>query len=374
MEKSKVFFTDLRATPTMNLLQKLERLVKKAGIENIDFTGKYTAIKIHFGEPGNLAYLRPNYSKVIADVIKSAGGKVFLTDCNTLYVGRRKDALEHLDAAYENGYNPFTTGCQIIIGDGLKGTDEAYVPVPGGEYVKEAKIGRAIMDADILISLTHFKGHELTGFGGALKNIGMGCGSRAGKMEMHSDGKPQINQDTCVGCKACAKICAHSAITITDQKAKINYAKCVGCGRCIGTCHFNAIGAAWDESNDILNKKIAEYSLAVVKDRPHFHISLVIDVAPFCDCHAENDLPIIPDIGMFASFDPVALDVACADMANQAPIISGSYLEEQLKNQASKNNKQDHFMATHPETNWMVCVDHAEKIGIGTKSYELIVV
>lgn len=372
MEKSKVFFTNLRATPNMNLLQKLERLVKKAGIEQIDFTGKYTAIKIHFGEPGNLAYLRPNYSKVIADVIKSLGGKVFLTDCNTLYVGRRKDALEHLDAAYENGYNPFTTGCQIIIGDGLKGTDEAYVPVPCGEYVKEAKIGRAVMDADIIISLTHFKGHELTGFGGTLKNIGMGCGSRAGKMEMHSDGKPNIRQETCVGCKACAKICAHGAITITDKKAKINYGKCVGCGRCIGTCHFNAIGAAWDESNDILNKKIAEYSWAVLKDRPHFHISLVIDVAPFCDCHAENDLPIIPDIGMFASFDPVALDMACADMANQAPIIAGSYLEEQLKNLANKNNEGDHFITTHPETNWMICVDHAEKIGIGTKSYELI--
>ena len=372
MEKSKVFFTNLRATSNMNLLQKLERLVKKAGIEQIDFTSKYTAIKIHFGEPGNLAYLRPNYSKVIADVIKSLGGKVFLTDCNTLYVGRRKDALEHLDAAYENGYNPFTTGCQIIIGDGLKGTDEAYIPVPCGEYVKEAKIGRAVMDADILISLTHFKGHELTGFGGALKNIGMGCGSRAGKMEMHSDGKPGINNETCVGCKACAKICAHSAITITDKKAKIDYGKCVGCGRCIGACHFNAIGAAWDESNDILNKKIAEYSWAVLNDRPHFHISLVIDVAPFCDCHAENDLPIIPDIGMFASFDPVALDMACADMANEAPIISGSYLEEQLKNKASKGKEQDHFAATHPETNWMVCLDHAEKLGIGTKSYELI--
>jgi len=372
MEKSKVFFTNLRATSNMNLLQKLERLVKKAGIEQIDFTSKYTAIKIHFGEPGNLAYLRPNYSKVIADVIKSLGGKVFLTDCNTLYVGRRKDALEHLDAAYENGYNPFTTGCQIIIGDGLKGTDEAYIPVPCGEYVKEAKIGRAVMDADILISLTHFKGHELTGFGGALKNIGMGCGSRAGKMEMHSDGKPKIRQATCVGCKACAKICAHSAITITDKKAHIDYGKCVGCGRCIGACHFNAIGAAWDESNDILNKKIAEYSWAVLNDRPHFHISLVIDVAPFCDCHAENDLPIIPDIGMFASFDPVALDMACADMANEAPIISGSYLEEQLKNKASKGKEQDHFVATHPETNWMVCLDHAEKIGIGTKSYELI--
>ena len=372
MDKSKVYFTNLRATRNMNLLQKLERLVIKAGIEQINFKGKYTAIKIHFGEPGNLAFLRPNYSKVIADLVKKLGGKVFLTDCNTLYVGRRKDALEHLDAAYENGYNPFTTGCQIIIGDGLKGTDEAYVPVPNGEHVKEAKIGRAIMDADIIISMTHFKGHELAGFGGALKNIGMGCGSRAGKMEMHSDGKPSVNSETCVGCGACVKICAHSAITVTDKKAKINHLNCVGCGRCIGICHFNAIGAAWDESNDILNKKVAEYSLAVLNDRPHFHISLVIDVAPFCDCHAENDMPIIPDIGMFASFDPVALDMACADMANQAPVIAGSYLEEQLKSQTDNCDEHDHFSATHPVTNWLVCLDHAEKIGIGTKLYELI--
>jgi uncharacterized Fe-S center protein len=371
MEKSKVYFTNMRATANMNLLQKLEKLVKKAGIAQIDFKGKYTAIKIHFGEPGNLAYLRPNYSKVIVDVIKDMGGKVFLTDCNTLYVGRRKDALEHLDAAYENGYNPFTTGCQIIIGDGLKGTDESYVPVPCGEYVKEAKIGRAIMDADIIVSLNHFKGHELTGFGGALKNIGMGCGSRAGKMEMHSDGKPSIDRENCVGCGACAKICAHSAITLTDKKAKIDHTKCVGCGRCIGTCHFNAINAAWDESNDVLNKKIAEYTWAVLHDRPHFHISLVVDVSPNCDCHAENDVPIIPDIGMFASFDPVALDMACADMANQAPVISDSYLAEQLKNKHS-SGEHDHFGSAHPETNWISCVDYAEKIGLGIKSYELI--
>lgn len=370
MEKSKVYFTNMRASGNMNLLQKLERLVKKAGIEQIDFKGKYTAIKIHFGEPGNLAYLRPNYAKVIADVVKSQGGKVFLTDCNTLYVGRRKDALEHMDAAYENGYNPFTTGCQIIIGDGLKGTDEAYIPVPNGECVKEAKIGRAVMDADILISLNHFKGHELTGFGGALKNIGMGSGSRAGKMEMHSDGKPRVRTKACVGCGACVKICAHDAPTITDKKATIDHEKCVGCGRCIGVCRFDAIAAAWDASNDVLNKKIAEYTWAVLHGRPHFHISLVIDVSPNCDCHAENDVPLIPDIGMFASFDPVALDMACADMANQAPVISGSYLAEQIKKQ--EKPAKDHFYAAHPETNWLSCVEHAEKIGIGTKAYELI--
>jgi uncharacterized protein len=392
MEKAKVYFSDLRATRTMNLMQKLARLVKAAGIEKIDFKDKFTAVKIHLGEPGNLGYLRPNYAKVIVDVIKSLGGKVFLTDCNTLYVGRRKNALEHLDAAYENGYNPFTTGCQVIIADGLKGTDEACVPIPNGEHVKEAKIGRALMDADIIISLNHFKCHELTGIGGALKNLGMGSGSRAGKMEMHSDGKPSVDGKTCVGCKTCLEICAQSAIAVTDQKAKIDRAKCVGCGRCIAICPVGAIihgtdGASansrtayysnarnWDESSDVLNKKMAEYAWAVVHDRPHFHISLVIDVAPNCDCHPENDVPIVPDIGIFASFDPVALDMACADAVNKAPVITGSYLAEQLEKQGNKAGEADHFCATHPTTNWLVCLDHAEKIGIGTKVYEIITV
>ena len=185
MNKSKVYFTNMRAYPDMNLLQKLRKLMVAAGIGEIDFNEKFTAIKIHFGEPGNLAFLRPNFAKVVADYIKEQGGRPFLTDCNTLYVGRRKNALDHLEAAYENGFTPYSTGCPIIIAAGLKGTDEALVPVVGGEYVKEAKIGRAVMDADIVVSLNHFKGHEVAGFGGAIKNLGMGCGSRAGKMEQH---------------------------------------------------------------------------------------------------------------------------------------------------------------------------------------------
>lgn len=363
---SKVYFTNFRTTHRENLPQKLARLVKSAGmLDEIDFENKYTAIKIHFGEPGNLSYLRPNYARVIVDLIKNAGGKVFLTDCNTLYVGRRKNALDHLDAAYENGYNPFTLGCQILIGDGLKGTDDVAVPVDG-DYVHQAKIGRAVMDADIVISMNHFKGHEATGFGGALKNLGMGCGSRAGKMEMHSAGKPLVLKGQCIGCGACAKICAHSAITISDKKASIDHSKCVGCGRCIGICPQDAVSPANDESNDILNRKIAEYTKAVVQNRPNFHISLVVDVSPNCDCHRENDVPIVPNVGMFASFDPVALDMACADAVNRQSVLPGSILSELPQTMG------DRFGDTHPETNWMVAIDHAVKIGLGSKEYELI--
>lgn len=367
MAVSNVYYTNMRTTLTENLLQKLERLVKKAGMMDIDFNNKYTAIKIHFGEPGNLAYLRANYSKVRVDLIRSQSGKVFLTDCNTLYVGRRKNALDHLDAAYENGYNPFTTGCHMIIADGLKGTDEALVPIDG-EYVKEAKIGRAIMDADIVISLTHFKGHEATGFGGTLKNLGMGSGSRAGKMEMHNAGKPFVHTDKCIGCGACQRYCAHSAITVLERKASIDTSKCVGCGRCIGACPVDAVDSMCDEANDILNRKIAEYTLAVLKGRPNFHVSLVVDVSPNCDCHSENDAPIVPNVGMFASFDPVALDMACVDAVNSQPVLAGSFLAEQ------EHHSHDHFINTHPDTNWETCIDHAVKLGLGNKEYNLITI
>lgn len=366
MGKSKVYFTDMKAKPGENLQMKLQRLMKKAGIESIDFQDKYVAIKIHFGERGNLSYLRPNYAKTVADMVKELGGHPFLTDCNTLYVGGRKNALDHIETAYLNGFSPFSTGCHILIGDGLKGTDDVEVPVDG-EWVKKAKIGRAVMDADIIISLTHFKGHELTGFGGTLKNLGMGCGSRAGKMDMHSTGKPYVKQELCIGCHQCEKICAHGAPEFADGKARINHDKCVGCGRCIGVCPKDAVCAAKDATNEIINKKIAEYSLAVVQGRPNFHISLVVDVSPYCDCHGENDRAIVPNVGMFASFDPVALDVACADAVNAQPVIVDSLLGE-----SCGHEDRDHFGKVSPNTDWKVAIDHGVKLGLGNKEYELI--
>lgn len=372
MKQSKVYFCDLRAKPGTSLQMKLEKLIRAAGIEQIDFEKKMVAIKIHFGEPGNLSYLRPNYAKTVVDVVKSLGGRPFLTDCNTLYVGRRKDALEHMEAAYENGFSPFSTGCHIIIGDGLKGTDEVAVPVQGGEYVKEAKIGRAIMDADVFISLSHFKGHECTGFGGCIKNIGMGCGSRAGKMEQHNSGKPSISEKKCRGCGMCMKNCAQGALSFNEQhKAVIDHDKCVGCGRCLGACNFDAIYNGNYSANADLNRKMAEYAKAVVDGRPAFHINLVMDISPYCDCHAENDLPILPDVGMFASFDPVALDQACVDACLKQQPIPGSLLDEQLHAKDFCDH-HDHFVNTTPESEWQSCLEHAEKIGLGSREYELV--
>ena len=322
MSASKVYFSDMRCPVGTGLLDKLKKLIEKAGIDSIDMDSKFVAIKIHFGEPGNLSFLRPNFAKMVADKVTSLGGRPFLTDCNTLYVGRRKHALEHLAAAQENGFSPLSTGCQMIIADGLKGTDEMEVPLEGYDHFQSAFIGRAIMDADIFISLTHFKGHELTGFGGAIKNIGMGCGSRAGKMAMHS----------------------------------------------IGVCNFDAISNAFDAESTILNERMAEYTKAVIQNRPHFHVSIVNQVSPYCDCHAENDAAVVPDIGMFAGFDPVALDHACIDAVNAAPAISTSVLGQ------CAHEHNDHFTDIHPKTNWRSQIEHARKIGIGNVDYELVTV
>ena len=376
MEKAKVYFTDFRtAAYGDGLPAKLKKLMRRAGVGTIDMEGKFVAIKMHFGELGNISYLRPNYAKAVADLVKEEGGKPFLTDCNTMYPGSRKNALEHLYCAWENGFTPMTVGCPVLIGDGLKGTDDVAVPVVGGEYVKEAKIGRAVMAADVFISLSHFKGHETTGFGGAIKNIGMGCGSRAGKAEQHSNGKPSIDAARCRGCRKCRRECANDGLVFDSETGKmtVDLAHCVGCGRCLGACNFDAIEFREDDAVEVLNRRMAEYAKAVVDGRPHFHVSLIVDVSPYCDCHGENDAPILPNIGMFASFDPLALDQACADACLAANPLPGSRLSDNMARQGFVD-LGDHFRNTTPESDWESCLVHAEKIGLGTREYELITV
>lgn len=374
MEKARVYFTDFRTPYGGDTMPgKLKKLIRKAGIAQLNLEGQFVAIKIHFGELGNVSYLRPNYARAVVDVVKELGGKPFLTDCNTLYPGSRKNALEHLYCAWENGFTPLTVGCPILIGDGLKGTDDIEVPVRGGEYVKNAKIGRALMDADVIISMTHFKGHETTGFGGALKNLGMGCGSRAGKKEQHNNGKAYVQQEICRGCRRCMRECANNGLVFDPETRKMHVDKehCVGCGRCVGACNFDAIDFEDPNSNQMLNYRIAEYAKAVVDGRPQFHISLVMDISPNCDCHVENDAPILPDVGMFASFDPLALDQACVDACMKCEPLPNSQLGEHMRDPHFVDH-HDHFTNSTPESEWQSCLSHAEKIGLGTRDYELI--
>jgi uncharacterized Fe-S center protein len=422
MDKAKVFYTNLRTKPGMSLLKKLRNLVKAAGIENINFEGQYTAIKLHFGEPGNMAYIRPNYVATIVDLLNSLGAKTIVTDSNTLYKGLRDNAVDHLKSAMVNGFNPIQVNCNVIIADGLKGTNYASIPVEGAKYCRAPKIGQAVADADIIISMNHFKGHEQAGFGGALKNLGMGCASIAGKLELHSSSQPKVNAKKCIGCKICEKNCNHSAITVgPDRLAVIDYEKCVGCGQCVALCQYEgAVLASWDTS-EVLNYKIAEYTKAVLKDKPNFHISFIMNVSPECDCWGHNDIAIVPDLGMLASFDPVALDQACADFVNSAPAINGWIPKQPAAGTASAdgtasasspasaegtsctsgttasdccctNHGHDHshehaacdsvhdaapedkFKIIHPDTDWEAGLRYAEELGIGTRQYELVTV
>lgn len=321
MEKAKVYFSDLRTSPTSNLLDKMERLLKRAGIGQLPLKDSFTAIKIHFGEPGNLAYIRPNYAARMANLLRSFGAKPFLTDCNTLYSGRRSNAVDHLQSAMENGFNPISAQCQVIIADGLKGTDYREIPVDG-EYCPAPKIGTAIADADIIISMNHFKGHEQAGFGGALKNLGMGCASVGGKLELHASSQPKVATENCIGCNICVKHCAHDAIHLNaERKAEIDYTKCVGCGQCVALC--------------------------------------------------QHDAAIIPDLGMLASADPVALDKACADLVIQAPVLHSDNVLAK-KHEHEDLCGCDKFHMIHPDTDWLAGLRHAEKIGLGTMDYELI--
>ena len=380
MEKSKVFFTNLRTVPGNDLLTKLERLIRTAGIGEIDFDGKFTAIKIHFGEPGNMAYIRPNYAARVVDVIRSLGGKPFLTDSNTLYTGARSNAVDHLNTANENGFNRISAHCDVIIADGLKGTGYKEVPC-GGKYCPSPKIGAAIVDADVIISMNHFKGHGESGFGGALKNLGMGCASVGGKLELHSSSQPMIVPENCIGCKVCEKYCRHDAVKIVDRKAVIDYNKCVGCGQCVAVCQKSAAVIKDYDTSEVLNSKIAEYAYAVVNGKPSFHISFIMNVSPNCDCWGHNDAALVPDIGIAASFDPIALDCACADLVTAAPSLKGNAISDKDQEHSAEcscghhhHKGEDKFRLVHPDTNWQAGVEYGEQIGLGRRSYELVYV
>ncbi len=361
---AEVFFTDLRANSGNNLLDKVDRLFERAGFASLIKPRDLVAVKLHFGERGNTAYVRPQFVRQVVTKIRAAGGRPFLTDAGTLYVGSRANAVDHVETALANGFAYATVNAPVIIADGLSGRDHVTVPVDL-KHFKEAKVASAAYQADALIAVTHFKGHEATGFGGVLKNIGMGLGTRAAKQAMHSDVLPAVDPDRCIGCGRCAEWCPAGAITI-DDKAQIDAAKCMGCGECTITCIEGAVEISWKSDASSLQERMVEYAFAVLKNKrgKAGFITFLLDVSPNCDCWNYNDVPVVPDVGILAGTDPVALDQACVDLVNAQPAMPNSAV--------NLPPGTDKFKKIYPDIDWNFQLAYGEQIGLGSRNYRLI--
>jgi uncharacterized protein len=363
---SKVFFSNFRCNSKDNIFSKTKKLFANAEFNKSIKENEFVALKTHFGEYGNLAYIPAPVIKTIVTLVKDLGGKPFITDTNTLYRGSRSNAVDHLQNAVLNGFVMETAGAPLIIADGLRGNDYRTVPVDSKHY-KEIKVASAIYDADLVIVVSHVKGHELYGFGGAIKNIAMGCAPSSGKQMIHSDMKPRVKESLCIACKACIKRCPVSAITLNEKKkAFINQGKCISCGECTVICPYGAIPVLWVTDHKPLHERTAEYvkgTMSSKKDKWLF-LNYVMNVSPECDCYFWNDAPIVPNIGILASTDPVAIDRASADLINKAIPMPESKI-------AGKNNARDNLMALY-NIEWKYMLEYSEQIGLGSNSYQLV--
>jgi uncharacterized protein len=319
-----VFWMDMRAGAGNSLEQKFGRLLEQAGIGSIGNTGALVAVKVHVGEGGNLAYVNHNYARKVVSALETAGGRPFLTDTNTLYSGSRHNAVDHCATAMMHGYSSATAGAPFIVADGLRGLDYKELPV-NGRRVKSARVGSALCQAGALVMLSHFKGHCEMGFGGAMKNLGMGCAAVPGKLELHSGSKPVQKPEKCVACGQCVRQCPVTAIAMISKKAVIDYDKCIGCGQCVAACNYGAMNVKWDEHSEALVEKVAEYAMAVQKRfaGKALYVNFALTISPDCDCWDYNDAPVVQDTGIFASINPLALDRATLDMINKSPRLSG---------------------------------------------------
>jgi len=374
--ESSVFFSDLKVESGKTLLNKLDILLDCADLKEKIREKDFVAIKLHFGEKGNTAYIRPIFLRKVVDRVKQYKGKPFLTDTNTLYVGTRSEAVSHLTTAFENGFTDSVVNAPILIGDGLRGNSAVKVRIDKPIF-KTVSIAREIYMADGLITVTHFKGHELSGFGGALKNLGMGCASREGKLGQHSNISPRVNGKACKGCETCLSWCAQEAISMrplqSGVETKHNIAfidpkKCVGCGECILTCPSGAIQIQWNESIPIFQKKMVEHAYGAIQNKKGktVYLNFLSQISPACDCYGYSDTPIVNDIGILSSEDPVAIDQASVDLVN------GQEGNRSSKLPGAWKPGDDKFQALYPRVDWNIQLAYAEEIGMGTRKYELI--
>lgn len=343
---SKVFFSK-KITP-----DSVGELFDIAGAETVIKNNHLTAIKIHFGEDGNLGYIKPRFVKPVAEKIKSFGAKPFLTDANTIYIGSRSNAIDHTEVALRHGFTVENAGAPVIISDGLRGNASVDVEV-NLKHFKKVSVANAIHYSDSIVFMTHFKGHEISGFGGALKNIGMGCATREGKYQQHNSVVPKVNIDNCTACGKCVKWCPSGALGLkSDDRISFSAEKCIGCGECILSCPSEVFKIPWNDATSKVQEKMIEYAYGVCKNKGCIYINFLNFITKFCDCYETKEKPYFDELGVMASLDPVAIDAASADVVNKA--YGG-----------------DFFRHIFPDIDWRVQLDYAEKLGLGEKKYEL---
>jgi uncharacterized Fe-S center protein len=307
------------------------------------------AVKLHFGEEGNTRFVSPANLRPILACLAKRNSNHFLTDANALYRGRRHNATDHLAIARKHGF--FDLGVPVVIADGERGEEEAEIAIPGRIFSR-VRIARHIDEAKALVVVSHFKGHMLFGFGGTIKNLGMGCGSRAGKLEMHSSLKPSIGEG-CTLCGKCVEVCPADAILLGEDKATLDPDKCEGCASCIAACEFDAVEIPWMAlAASAVMERTAEYALGALNGKPCVCISFLNNIAKDCDCMADSEL-IGSDVGIVASADPLACEQASFDLIRAR------------HGQADIFKKATRIDGTH-------ILGYAESIGLGRRDYELV--
>lgn len=379
--ESQVFFADVRARKSEEALpRKVERLFDATNMADVIDRGDIVALKVHFGERNNLRGLRPQLVRVIVNKVKEAGGRPFVTDTNGCGYWRgklRMDALTHLQIAAENGFTSETVGAPIIIADGVKGLHGTWLKV-NGLHFKKVNVAHDVADADALICISHFKGHPQANFGGALKNLGMGCGTKYSKARCHWDAPPRVIAEKCDGCGKCVLVCPFGAIELVNGKPEIDAEKCwIGDQACMAVCGKKALVLDYT-SNRNLSERLVDVAAAVIarigKNKIGY-FNFLTDVTAHCDCFDYGDLPMVPDIGFLAAKDPVAIDKASVDLVNAAPTIKGSIAQEVKQGEDTLNlitPQMQYWQEQKEPTNWRWQIEAAKKLGLGTDNYQLI--
>ncbi len=364
---AKVFFANARSrNPGENKLRKIKKLFRAAKFANILPDGALTAVKLHFGERGNDSFVSPVLVRAVVDEIKKCGAKPFLTDTCTLYSGSRHNAVDHLMTAYDHGFTPGVVGAPVVIADGLSSENETKVTIKG-KHFKSVRIAADVAAAKSMIVVSHFKGHQAAGFGGALKNMAMGCAPRRGKLDQHRS-RFEVNADKCVGCAECYAVCPQKAVTVAKKKASIDKEKCIGCGECLTVCPEKAVGIDWNTEIGPFMERLGEYALGAAKTKGGRvgYFNFLLDITPDCDCVPWSDAAVVPDIGILASLDPVALDAASLDLVNRQAGLSGTHLTCNLA------PGQDKFKGVWSYTQSEIALEHCQALGLGTRNYELV--